>query len=439
MVTWTGEAETGFPFWWEALKDTPDPDDTPLPEAAVDLLVIGAGYTGLSAALAARDCGASVAVVDAETPGIGASTRNGGMFGAHPRLSWLRLAARFGPDVADALFAEAVPAQDFVRGLIDTHRIGCDFQQTGRIQLAWTQSHLKGQHRLARDLRSKSPVRVRTLDRAALAGEITTERYFGGIIFEDHAALHPAKFHRGLWQAALGAGAGVTANAPVTALTRSGAGFTASTPKGPIKATKVILATNGYTRSPFRWHMARIFPVPSFIIATEELPSNLLGHLAPGRRMMVETRTRHSYFRLSPDGRRILFGGRASLRDIPLDLAAKRQHTTMCEVWPELADARLSHVWTGNTGYSFTHIPHVGEMDGLHYAMGFSGSGTVLAPYLGAKAAFRALGDERGDTAYARTPLKRHWLHPTRKPHFLRAADLWYRTWVDGWENRQRR
>lgn len=438
MVTWTGEAESGFPYWWEALKHTPTPGDS-LPPDTTDLLIIGAGYTGLSAALAARSCGAAVAVVDAQTPGTGASTRNGGMFGAHPRLGWPRLAAQFGQDVADALFAEAVPAQDFVRGLITDHQIACDFQPTGRIQLAWTRSHLAGQHRLADDLRSKSPVRVRTLDRAALADEINTECYFGGIVFQDHAALHPAKLHRGLWQAVLTSGATVTANAPVTALDRTPSGFTATTPSGQIRATKVILATNGYTRSPFLWHMARIFPVPSFIIATEELPADLLDHLAPGRRMMVETRTRHSYFRLSPDGRRILFGGRASLRDIPLDLAAQRQHATMCEVWPELAGVRLSHVWTGNTGYSFTHIPHVGEMGGLHYAAGYSGSGTVLAPYLGAKAAFRALDDARGHTAYARTPLKRHWLHPTRTPHFLHAADLWYRTWVDGWENRQRR
>ena len=103
----------------------------------------------------------------------------------------------------------------------------------------------------------------------------------------------------------------------------------------------------------------------------------------------------------------------------------------MAEVWPELAPCRISHVWQGNTGYTFSHMPNVGEHEGLHHAMGYSGSGTVMAPYLGAKAAWRALDDPRGETAFALTSLRRSWLHPGRRPHFLKAADLWYRLWVD--------
>ncbi|WP_370211413.1 NAD(P)/FAD-dependent oxidoreductase [Roseovarius sp.] len=438
MVSWTGEAPQGFPYWWEAFKNTPDPEDA-APPAKVDLLIIGAGFTGLSAALAAHDTGARVAVVDAGNPGCGASTRNGGMFGAHPRLSHPKLTALFGEETADALFAEAGPAFAFVRDLMQREKIDCDYQATGRIQLAWTPAHAESQKTLAESVRSKSDVRIETVDETAMRREIGTERYYGGLLFPDHGAIHPAKFHRGLWTAALSRGIPVSANAPVTALDRDGTGFVATTPRGTIRAAKVVLATNGYTTRPFRWHMARVFPLPSFLIATEELSENLLGQLAPGRRMMVETRARHSYFRLSPDGKRILFGGRAAMRDIPLDRAARRQQATMAEIWPELADVRLSHVWTGYTGYSFTHMPHVGDEDGLHYALGFSGSGTVMAPYLGAKATYRALGDARGKTAYAATPLRRHALHVMEKPHFLKAADLWYRTWVDGWDNLQAR
>jgi glycine/D-amino acid oxidase-like deaminating enzyme len=430
MVAFTGEAEIGFPYWWEALKPLAGPEDCPLPQKA-DLLVIGAGYTGLSAALAAQECGATVAVVDADRPGAGASTRNGGMFGAHPRLGWARLAAQFGKDAADALFAEAVPARAYVLDLIAREGIDCDLQETGRIQLAWTRSHADSQKRLAADVTAKSDVDVRMLDREDIAREITTERYFGGLLFPDHCAIHPARFHRGLWQAAVAKGVSVTAHAGVTDWSRETGGFVIETTRGRITADKIVLATNGYTPGLFRWHTARVFPLPSYIIATEELPPNLIAHLAPGRRMMVETRARHSYFRISPDGTRILFGGRASMRDVPLDVAARRQHATMCEIWPELRDTKVSHVWTGNTGYAFTEMPHVGEHAGLHFAMGYSGSGTVMAPYLGAKAAYRAMDDTLGETAYARTPFRRHWLHPTGTPHFLRAADLWYRSWVD--------
>lgn len=433
-MQWTGEARLGVPYWWDGIAQEAAPDRA-LPERC-DVLVVGAGYAGLSAALAAAECGARVVVVDAGLPGQGASSRNGGMFGAHPRLSWEVLAQRFGAAVADGIFAEAAPALDWVRALIERHAIACELQQTGRIQLAWSAAHFEAQKRLAERVRDKSAVEIEIVERDALSREIATERYFGGIVFPQHCAIHPARFHAGLLRAVRAQGSAVVAQAEVQALDREGTGFLARTGRGEIRADKVILCTNGYTTPAFRWHMARVFALPSYLIATEALPANLLGHLAPGRRMMVETRARHSYFRLSPDGTRILFGGRAAMVPLDLEVAARRLKQTMCEIWPELQEVRLSHVWTGNTGYSFEHMPNVGEDRGLHHAMGFSGSGTVMAPYLGAKAAFRAMNDPRGATAYADTRLTRHWLHPLRRPHFLHAADLWYRGWVDQREAR---
>lgn len=427
-MDWTGEAPPGRPYWWDALDGVPADDALP---GKVDVLVIGAGYAGLSAAIAAHDCGARVAVVDAAQPGHGASTRNGGMFGAHPRLGWAELARKFGSKVADALFAEAAPALDWAKGFIAQEGIDCDLQQTGRVQLAWTADHFAAQRKLAQVVAGKSTVKVNLVEREDLGREIETPRYFGGLLFPEHCGLHPAKYHQGMRRAAQRRAIPLTGDAEVRRLDRDGAGFIAHTPKGDVRADKVILCTNGYTTPNFRWHVARVFPLPSFLIATEELPENLLGHLAPGRRMMVETRARHSYFRLSPDRRRVLWGGRASMRPLPIEQAARRLHDTMAEVWPELAEVRLSHAWWGNTGFAFNHMPHVGEDRGLHYAMGFSGSGTVMAPYLGAKAAWRAMGDARGQTAYADTVLRRHALHPFAKPHFLKAADVWYRQVVD--------
>ena len=435
MIRWTENAAPGFPYWWEAAP--PSDQNDRLPDR-VDLLVIGAGYTGLSAALAAESCGARVAVIDAARPGEGASTRNGGMFGAHPRLSWSALAKQFGPDVADALFAEAKPAMQFVRDLIEAEGIDCDFQQTGRIQMAWSEADHAAQKRLAAAVGEKTDVEIRVVPRADLNHEVATERYFGAVLFPEHGGLHPARFHAGLLAAVRRRGIAVVGKCAALSVQRE-AGFTVQTPRGVIRAEKVVLATNGYTSGAFRWFQRRVFPLPSFLIATEPLPPNLLGHLAPGRRMMVETRARYSYFRVSPDGTRILFGGRASMRPVPLDVAAERLRATMVGIWPELEDARLSHVWSGNTGYSFSHMPSVGEQDGLHYAMGFSGSGTVMAPYLGAKVGYRAMGDPRGETGYAQTGLRPSWLHPTGTPHFLKAADLWYRWAVDRVQTRRGR
>ncbi|MEM6483345.1 MAG: FAD-dependent oxidoreductase, partial [Pseudomonadota bacterium] len=359
------------------------------------------------------------------------------MFGAHPKQSRKNLARYFGEDLADAILAEAAPALDWARRFIDQEGIDCDFQKTGRIQLAWTPTHARAQRKLVQSVRHAGDVRIEPLSRAELGREIETKRYHGAIVFPDHAALHAAKYHRGMLDAARHRGIRVVSHAPVEHVEREATRFALRSPRGAIQAEKVVLATNGYTSRPFVWHMRRVFPLPSFMIATEELPANLLGPLAPGRRMMVETRARHSYFRISPDGKRILFGGRAALRDIPPKIAAERLRRTMVDIWPELEEVRLSHVWSGCTGFGFRQIPHVGLVDGMAYAMGFSGSGTVLAPYLGAKAGWLAVGDTRAETAYQHTSLQRNALHCFDKPYFLRAADLWYSYGVDWWQNRQ--
>jgi glycine/D-amino acid oxidase-like deaminating enzyme len=429
----SGGAQLGHPYWWDGIE-WPDLDKS-LPDR-VDLLAIGAGYTGLSAAIAAHDAGAKVAVIDAGQPGQGASTRNGGMVGAHPRLSWEKLSGAFGSEAADALFAEAVPALNWMRSLIEHEGIECDLQQTGRLQLAYTPSHFMSQKKLAAHISEKSNAQSEVVAKSDLGAEIATDLYYGGILFPEHGALHPAKYHKGLLDAALRRSIPVVSYCPAIRFEREKTGHRIVTLKGPIRTDKVVLATNGYTGWPFKWFASRVFPVPSFLIATEPLSLNLISELAPGRRMMVETRARHSYFRVSPDGTRILFGGRASMVNINLAKAARRQRETMCEIWPSLRDVRLTHVWTGNTGFSFSHMPTVGEHDGFHYAMGYSGSGTVVAPYLGAKAAFRALGLPEGETAYARTKLRARWFYRGGRPHFLRPADLWYRNWIDRRETR---
>nr|MDJ0640924.1 FAD-dependent oxidoreductase [Paracoccaceae bacterium] len=187
------------------------------------------------------------------------------------------------------------------------------------------------------------------------------------------------------------------------------------------------------------WHHRRVFPLPSYLIATEPLSPDLIARLAPGRRMMVETRARHSYFRISPDGSRILFGGRAAMVNIGLAKAARRLRQTLGEIWPELRDVKLTHAWTGNTGYSFGHMPHVGQAEGIHYAMGFSGGGTVLAPWLGRKAALQALELTEGETAFSVSRLEKRWIYAGGRPRFLQAANLWYRFVVDGREIRESR
>lgn len=428
----------GTPYWWEhgaALPDLP----SKLP-GKTELLIVGAGYTGLSAAIAACDAGAQVVVVDAGIPGCGASTRNGGMFGAHPRLGFSDLAAKFGADTASGIFNEAQAAFDFTSKLIQTENIECQFEPCGRIQLAWTKSHFEAQRKQVADLKSKTSMNLDIVEYDELASEINSPCYFGGIRFSDHASLHPRQFHDGLLSAALKRNIPVIQQCAIQQVSKTDNGFIARHDDGSeLVCEKVLMATNGYTQGKFGWFLRRVFPLPSFLIATEPLSENLINSLAPGKRMMVETRARHSYFRVSPDGSRFIYGGRAAMTPISAKAAALRLHQSLREVWPELSDVKVTHSWSGNTGYSFNHMPQVGVNAGMHYAMGYSGSGVAVAPYLGAKAAYMALGDSRGVTAYQNSVLNDRWFHWGGTPWFLKSADLWYQHVVDHRQNAQSR
>lgn len=178
--------------------------------------------------------------------------------------------------------------------------------------------------------------------------EIDTDHYHGGMVAEASGALHPALYHRGLADAARRAGAFVAEEAPVDAITRRAGGFTLRTSRGVLEAREVIVATNGYTGAVTPWLRRRLIPLGSYIIATEPLPPETARRLIPRGRMIVDTNRVLSYYRLSPDGTRVLYGGRASFCRATAAEAAPRLHAMMVSVWPELARTRVTHAWTGN-------------------------------------------------------------------------------------------
>lgn len=430
-------ATYGTPYWWEAGSALPELPEAPPPRA--DILIVGGGFTGLSAAITAARKGAKVVVCDAGVPGQGASTRNGGMVGAHARIAVEAMEASFGREATIALLNEAPKAYAFTRNLIAAEGIECGFRETGRVVLASTRKSFEGLKRLATRLHDLAGYDMRVVEKADLGQHIATEAYQGAVFYPDHGGLQPRQFHDGLMAAALKAGATLVQNCPVQAVDGVEGAFLVRSQGGAVRADKVIFATNGYTRPPFRYLSRRIFPLPSFLIATEELPPEMIGKLAPGRRMMVESRVRHSYYRVSPDGSRIVFGGRAGMIPYGPEFAAQRLRATMLGIWPELRDVAITHSWSGFTGFTFEQMPHVGVHNGRHFAFGYSGSGVALAPYLGHKVALAALGDPAGETAYARTIPTTRAFYRGGAPHFLIAGELWYRQVVDRWEALQAR
>jgi glycine/D-amino acid oxidase-like deaminating enzyme len=217
----------------------------------------------------------------------------------------------------------------------------------------------------------------------------------------DIGGLHPAKFHAELLRVALAAGVTVHSNTPVTAIERDGAGFRVATAAGTVQARQVLVCTNGYTDAASPFLRRRLVPVRSRMIATEELAPEVMARLMPRRMMMGEGLQLGFYYRPSPDGKRILLGGRDGSRVGDPVEPVLRLRAGLVERFPELENVRLSHTWFGNVAMNRDMLPRMFEKDGVLYATGFCGSGVVWAPWLGTRAAHKLMGHgERARTAF---------------------------------------
>jgi len=413
------------PWWWESAAPDAAPRDAALPQRC-DVAIVGAGYTGAAAALTLARAGRDVLLLDAEAPGFGASSRNGGMIGSGHRVGLAALSDLYGPERARAILREGLASLEFTAGLIEREGLDCDFRRCGRFRGAWRPADYEAMVREAETLGREIGLETAVVPRAEQHREVATDRYHGGVVYLRHGAVHPAKLHRGLLALARDAGATVVGHTPVTGLAQHGEGFLLTTPRGRVAAGRVVLASNGYTGPATPWFRRRLLPISSYIVATEALPEETVRRLIPGGRMIVETRSRHCYYRASPDGRRILFGARAALRRISPAQAAPRNHRLMAQLFPELANVRVSHSWSGYVCFPRDHMPQIGEHEGIHFALGYSGSGVAMAPYLGHKVALKVLGDRDGATAFDTRPFPPIPFYAGR-PWFLPFLDLYYR------------
>lgn len=392
------------PYWWTGSGASPKVES--VPGRRYDVVVVGGGYTGLVAARRLASEGAGVAVLEAEHLGYGASTRNGGMVSGTLKWSPQTLSRRTDPETCRAVFREAGEAVPHLEALIEVEGIECAYSRCGMYIAACTRRHLDA---MEREQEALAAVGVETHVLSAYAGrdELASDYYHGGKLVPLAGGLQPAALHRGLANAAVRHGAMLFERCRVESLERRAGGWTVGTERGNVEADHVIVATNGYTRGG-PWPFApRLIPVRSYVIATEELPPALVQSLIPRGRMIQDSKNVLYYFRPSPDGTRIVFGGRASLADISPDESAKRLMQGLRRVFPDaMRKVRPAYSWNGSVAFTFDRLPHMGSEDGLHYALGYCGQGVAMAAWLGDRVARSVLQPGREISVFQRLPFR---------------------------------
>ncbi|MFV2032406.1 MAG: NAD(P)/FAD-dependent oxidoreductase, partial [Gammaproteobacteria bacterium] len=407
------------PFWWD---ETPrvDTDRVDLPEKT-DVLIIGSGYTGLHCALETAGDGRDTLVIDEQTPGWGCSARNGGQVSGEVKPDYDALSRKYGADQAFDLIREAHNSLDWLSEYIHSEHIDCDFIQCGRYHAAHNPRQFKRLVELANNQPGGLEQPLSIVERKDQASEIDSDFYHGGLVFCRHCSLDPAKYHQGVLQAVTACGARVVSHCRALHIERRSDGFRVTTSKGVIDAKKVVVATSGYTGAVTPWQRRRLVPIGSYMLATEQLDPARVSAMMPKDRVYSDTRKLVVYYRRSPDGTRILFGGRVSVFESDPVKSAPALRQEMLRIFPQLEDVQLSHAWMGFVGFTFDFLPHLGEQDGLFYAMGYCGSGICLASYFGNRLGMQVLGRAEGRIAFNDLRFQNRPLY-TGKPWFLLAV-----------------
>ncbi len=406
-------------------------------DARAEVAVIGGGYTGLSTALHLAEAGTDVVLLEAASPGFGASTRNGGfccLGGA--KASDRALERRYGPGAAREWHRAEAAAVDTVETLLARHGIEADTHSTGETMLAHTPRAMRRLRAEAAEVRGHYGVDPELIEPDGLRQAGLGGPFHGALTIPKGFALDPGRYFAGLAAAAEAAGARLFRDSPVTALEPDADGWRLATPRGTVRARKVILGTNGYGSEDVPgWMRARTLPAFSTVIATRPLTRQ--EREAQGwtsRQMAFDTRQLLHYFRLLPDDR-FLFGMRGGLSARPRETRAiaARIRRDFAAMFPAWTDVEIEHEWSGLVCLTASLTPYVGPvpgMAGVFAGFGYHGNGVAMASHSGRILAALARGEtpEAAWPAAMRTPPPRfplgRWRRLLLRPAYLAAEAL---------------
>lgn len=414
------------PYWWEAYRPSAE-SPCPLPRRA-RVAIVGGGYGGLSTALELAKHHVDCVVLEAAELGFGASTRNGGGVSGGVNIGKSFSGKTLDPQSqrARAVLADGADAFALIERLIEEDNIECHWNKTGRFVGAWTPTHYAAQAKKIALLNDAAQSEAYMVPRERQREEMASDYYYGGMVVERSANLHPALYYKGLLDACRSRGVPVCSQAVVKRLVERTVGWELQTTRGPVRANEVVIATNGYTGDITPALKRRVVPLASHIIATEELPSVLAASLIPKQRTLADTRRVLCYYRMSPDGKRMIFGGRARFTPATPRQTATILYRFMTDRFPQLRGVKITHGWNGNVAFTLDALPHMGQRDRLHYLLGCNGSGVAMMTYLGWQTARKIAGVSNQPSAFEVDDFPDHPLY-SGNPWFLPVIGAWYR------------
>ncbi len=380
-------------IYWHTTVQMPDDSNlTPLPEK-VDVAIIGGGFTGLSAARTLAKRGVRVAVLEANTIGWGASSRNGGMTLTGLKVGMQTVMKKYGRDTARRLFQCSLDSVNTVEEIVEEENIDCGFARYGHLYVANKPNHYDSFKDEVEFMKKEFDHDIQLVPPNELKNEIGSDHYHGALMDKVSGGLNPAQYVAGLARAAERAGATLHARARVNSLERREKRFSPAlapgasviqTERGSLTAESILVGTSGYTSGVTKRLQKKIVPIGSFIIATERLSDELASELSPKNRMIFDSMHYLNYFRLWDN--RMIFGGRAAFfpeNPNTIQRSAEILQREMIQVYPQLKDVKIEYVWGGTLDFAFDMMTHVGEMDGIYYSLGYAGHGVAMASHLG--------------------------------------------------------
>jgi glycine/D-amino acid oxidase-like deaminating enzyme len=387
-------------------------------DVRADVAIVGGGFTGLSAALHLAERGASVALLEAEEPGWGASGRNGGQVNPGLKHDPDTVEAHFGAELGGRMNALAGAAPQVVFDLIERLGIACEARRHGTLRAAVRDRHADRIRVTAEQWRRRgAPVEL--LEGAALTAATGTARYRAALWDRRGGDLNPLRYARGLAAAATRAGGRLYGGTRATGLARVGRDWHVASPRGSVVAGQVLIATNGYTDD--LWPGLRRTIVPLFGAVAATAPLNDLAHsVMPSRAVLYESGTVTVYYRV--DGaQRLIIGGRGPQREVASTAALAHLLAYAEKLWPALRGVSWTHAWGGRLAMTRDQYPHLHEpAPGVLTCMGYNGRGVAMATVMGAQLAKRML-DPRGEIDMPSSSMKPIGLHALW-PLAVRAA-----------------